>query len=173
MSSWDCMLPGPPSKNNGGAADISNAGLLAYAAGNSVTIVDVNSMQLVFTLPLPPHPSSAGTTAAASLSPFITAVVPSFWNMNKRFGKKFMTKSMKNKYNVPVLEQTKSSSKSGKCKSPSQNTTQEGATFIQASQEEQYPMSTPLSFSQHLLGLQYPSSSPTYGVNLQGLQYPM
>ncbi|KAL2467520.1 WD repeat-containing protein 11 [Forsythia ovata] len=81
MSSWDCMLPGPPSKNNGGAADISNAGLLAYAAGSSVTIVDVNSMQLVFTLPLPLHPSSAGTIVAASLSPFITVVVPSFWTI--------------------------------------------------------------------------------------------
>ncbi|KAL2548578.1 Uncharacterized protein Fot_10108 [Forsythia ovata] len=61
--------------------DISNAGLLDYAAGSSVTIVDVNSMQLVFTLLLPPHPSSAGTTAAASLSPFITAIVPSFWTI--------------------------------------------------------------------------------------------
>ncbi|KAL2548663.1 WD repeat-containing protein 11 [Forsythia ovata] len=81
MSSWDCMLPGPPSKNNGGVADISNAGLLDYAAGSSVTIVDVNSIQLVFTLLLPPHPSSAGTTAAASLSPFITAIVPSFWTI--------------------------------------------------------------------------------------------
>ncbi|KAL2457737.1 WD repeat-containing protein 11 [Forsythia ovata] len=81
MSSWDCILPGPPSKNNDGAADISNAGLLAYAAGSSVTIVDVNSMQLVFTLPLPLHPSSAGTTVAPALSPFITAVVPSFWTI--------------------------------------------------------------------------------------------
>ncbi|CAI9758945.1 unnamed protein product [Fraxinus pennsylvanica] len=74
MSSWDCMLPGPPSKNNGGAADLSAGGLLAYAAGSSLCIVDINSMQLVFTFPLPPHPSSAGTNAAASLSPFITAV---------------------------------------------------------------------------------------------------
>ncbi|CAA3029155.1 WD repeat-containing 11 isoform X1 [Olea europaea subsp. europaea] len=74
MSSWDCMLPGPPSKNNGGAADLSTAGLLAYASGSSVAIVDFSSMQLVFTFPLPPHPSSVGTTAAASLSPFITAV---------------------------------------------------------------------------------------------------
>ncbi|KAL2554249.1 WD repeat-containing protein 11 [Forsythia ovata] len=81
MSSWDCMLTGPHSKNNGGAADISNAGLLAYATGSFVTIVDVNSMQLVFTLPLPPHPSSVGTIAAASLSSFITAVVPSFWTI--------------------------------------------------------------------------------------------
>ncbi|KAL2547628.1 WD repeat-containing protein 11 [Forsythia ovata] len=81
MSSWDCMLPGPPSKNNGGVADISNAGLLDYSAGSSVTIVDVNYMQLVFTLLLPSHPSSVDTTAAASLSPFITDVVPSFWTI--------------------------------------------------------------------------------------------
>ncbi|KAL2468371.1 WD repeat-containing protein 11 [Forsythia ovata] len=81
MSFWDCMLPGPPSKNNGGAADISNTGLLTYAAGSSVTIVDVNSMQLVFTLPLPPHPSFVDTIAAASLSPFITVVIPSFWTI--------------------------------------------------------------------------------------------
>ncbi|KAL2468265.1 WD repeat-containing protein 11-like [Forsythia ovata] len=69
-SFWDYMLPGPPSKNNGGAADISNTGLLAYAAGSSVTIVDVNSMQLIFTLPLPPHPSSVDTIAAATAPQF-------------------------------------------------------------------------------------------------------
>lgn len=74
MCSWDCMLLGPPSKNNGGAADVSAPGLLAYAAGSSITIVDVNSMQLVFTFSLSPHPSSVGTTAATSLSPFITAI---------------------------------------------------------------------------------------------------
>ncbi|CAA3001063.1 WD repeat-containing 11 isoform X2 [Olea europaea subsp. europaea] len=68
------MLLGPPSKNNGGAADVSAPGLLAYAAGSSITIVDVNSMQLVFTFSLSPHPSSVGTTAATSLSPFITAI---------------------------------------------------------------------------------------------------
>ncbi|PIN14692.1 hypothetical protein CDL12_12678 [Handroanthus impetiginosus] len=66
-ANWDCMLPGPPSKNNGGSAHLSSAGLLAYAAGSSVAIVDTNSMQLVSTLPLPPPPSSAA-------SPFITAV---------------------------------------------------------------------------------------------------
>lgn len=64
---WDCMLPGPPSKNNSGSADLSSAGLLAYAAGSSVAIVDTHSMQLVSTLPLPAPPSSAA-------SPFITAV---------------------------------------------------------------------------------------------------
>ncbi|KAL8497878.1 hypothetical protein ACS0TY_021287 [Phlomoides rotata] len=66
-AAWDCMLPGPPSKSNCGSADLSSAGLLAYAAGSSVAIVDTHSMQLVSTLPLPPPPSSAA-------SPFITAV---------------------------------------------------------------------------------------------------
>lgn len=66
-AAWDCMLPGPPSKSNCGSADLSSAGLLAYAAGSSVAIVDTHSMQLVSTLPVPPPPSSAA-------SPFITAV---------------------------------------------------------------------------------------------------
>ncbi|KAK3025871.1 hypothetical protein RJ639_042300 [Escallonia herrerae] len=52
-SSWDCVLPGPPSRNNGGAADLSPTGLLAYAAGGSVAVVDARSMQLVHVLPLP------------------------------------------------------------------------------------------------------------------------
>uniref|UniRef100_A0A3Q7H442 WDR11 first beta-propeller domain-containing protein n=1 Tax=Solanum lycopersicum TaxID=4081 RepID=A0A3Q7H442_SOLLC len=67
--SWDCMLPGPPSRNNGGSADISPAGLFAYASGSSVSVVETHSMQLVTTIPLPP-PSSSTT----SLSPFITSV---------------------------------------------------------------------------------------------------
>ncbi|CDP10435.1 unnamed protein product [Coffea canephora] len=71
--SWDTMLPGPPSRNNGGAADLSPAGLLAYAAGSSVSIVDTHSMQLVATIPLPP-PSTAATSATPSLSPFVTSV---------------------------------------------------------------------------------------------------
>ncbi|XP_057768049.1 uncharacterized protein LOC130988263 [Salvia miltiorrhiza] len=66
-ASWDCILPGPPSKHNGGSADLSTAGLLAYAAGSSVAILDTHSMQLVSTLPLPPPSSSAA-------SAFITAV---------------------------------------------------------------------------------------------------
>ncbi|KAJ8560517.1 hypothetical protein K7X08_022377 [Anisodus acutangulus] len=68
-SSWDCMLPGPPSRSNGGSADISPAGLFAYASGSSVSVVETHSMQLVTTIPLPP-PSSSTT----SLSPFITSV---------------------------------------------------------------------------------------------------
>ncbi|CAH9089514.1 unnamed protein product [Cuscuta epithymum] len=67
--SWNCMLPGPPSRSNGGAADISPTGLLAYAAGSSISIVETHSMQLVTTIPLPP---SSGTSPA--LSPFITAL---------------------------------------------------------------------------------------------------
>ncbi|EPS68588.1 hypothetical protein M569_06178, partial [Genlisea aurea] len=66
-AAWECMLPGPPSRNNGGSADISNAGLLAYASGSSVAVVDTHSMQLVSTLPLPP-------TSASTASPFVTAV---------------------------------------------------------------------------------------------------
>ncbi|XP_059635123.1 uncharacterized protein LOC132277309 isoform X2 [Cornus florida] len=68
--SWDCMLPGPPSRNNGGAADLSTAGLLAYASGSSVAVIESRSMQLVSVLPLPP-PS---TTSNTSLSPFVTSV---------------------------------------------------------------------------------------------------
>ncbi|KZV18872.1 WD repeat-containing protein 11-like [Dorcoceras hygrometricum] len=66
-SSWDCILPGPPSKNNGGAADLSSAGLFAYASGSSVTVIDTHSMQLVSTIAMPPPSPSA-------VSPFITAV---------------------------------------------------------------------------------------------------
>ncbi|CAI9100824.1 OLC1v1038003C1 [Oldenlandia corymbosa var. corymbosa] len=70
--SWDCMLPGPPSRNNGGAVDLSATGLLAYAAGSSVSVVETQSMQLVSTIPLPPPPTVAAGTP--SLSPFVTSV---------------------------------------------------------------------------------------------------
>ncbi|KAJ4708234.1 WD repeat-containing protein 11 [Melia azedarach] len=71
--SWDCnyMLPGPPSRNNFGSADLSPSGLLAFASGSSISIVDSRSLQLISTIPLPP-PTSANS--AASLSPFVTAV---------------------------------------------------------------------------------------------------
>uniref|UniRef100_A0A5B7AX15 Putative WD repeat-containing protein 11-like isoform X2 n=1 Tax=Davidia involucrata TaxID=16924 RepID=A0A5B7AX15_DAVIN len=73
--SWDCMLPGPPSRNNGGSADLSPSGLLAYASGSSVAVLDSRSMQLVSVLPLPPpSTSSSTTTSASSLSPFVTSV---------------------------------------------------------------------------------------------------
>ncbi|XP_052199834.1 uncharacterized protein LOC127806520 isoform X2 [Diospyros lotus] len=78
QESWDCMLPGAPSRNNGGAADLSPSALLAYAAGSSVAVVDTRSMQLVSVIPLPPPPpassSSSSSSAAACLSPFVTAV---------------------------------------------------------------------------------------------------
>lgn len=77
--SWDSMLPGPPSRSNGGSADLSTAGLLAYAAGSSVAIVEIHSMQLVCAIPLPPPPNASGATAstsgnAHSLSPFVTSI---------------------------------------------------------------------------------------------------
>ncbi|XP_057967387.1 uncharacterized protein LOC131157338 [Malania oleifera] len=67
LESWDCMLPGPPSRSNGGSADLSSSGLLAFASGSSVAVVDSRSMQLISVLPMPPPASSA-------LSPFVTAV---------------------------------------------------------------------------------------------------
>ncbi|GAY45481.1 hypothetical protein CUMW_089810 [Citrus unshiu] len=71
--SWDCnfMLPGPPSRNNFGSADLSPSGLLAFASGSSISILDSRSLQLISTIPIPP-PTSAGSVA--SLSPFVTAV---------------------------------------------------------------------------------------------------
>ncbi|XP_068653674.1 uncharacterized protein [Aristolochia californica] len=67
QEAWDCMLPGPPSRNNGGAADCSTHGLLAYGAGSCVTVVDARSMQLVTVLPMP------GPTTS-TLAPFVTAL---------------------------------------------------------------------------------------------------
>lgn len=43
-------LPGPPQRDNRGAADCNHAGLLAYACGSSVAIVELQSMQVVHTL---------------------------------------------------------------------------------------------------------------------------
>ncbi|KAL9249032.1 WD repeat-containing protein [Drosera capensis] len=60
-------LPGPPTRSNLSAADVSSAGLLAFAAASSVTVVDTRSLQLLSSLPLPPPPN-------ASLSAFVTAV---------------------------------------------------------------------------------------------------
>ncbi|XP_010535861.1 PREDICTED: WD repeat-containing protein 11 [Tarenaya hassleriana] len=66
MESWDSTLPGPPSRNNFGSADLSPTGLLAFASGSSVSVVDSRSLQLVSTVPLPPPPSA--------LSPFVTSL---------------------------------------------------------------------------------------------------
>ncbi|KAJ0752006.1 putative transcription factor WD40-like family [Helianthus annuus] len=74
--SFDYMLPGPPSRSNGGSADLRSTGLLAYAAGSSVAIVDSHSMQLVTVIPIPPPSTGNSTTSSttSSLSPFVTAV---------------------------------------------------------------------------------------------------
>ncbi|XP_028548935.1 WD repeat-containing protein 11-like [Dendrobium catenatum] len=76
---WDSMLPGPANRSNGGAADCSPAGLLAYGAGSSVVVVDPRSMQLISVLPMPStsNQSSASMTALNSalvLAPFVTSV---------------------------------------------------------------------------------------------------
>ncbi|GMI88606.1 hypothetical protein like AT3G33530 [Hibiscus trionum] len=75
---WSCMLPGPPSRNNFGSADLSPSGLLAFASGSSVSVVDSHSLQLVTTVPLPFHSSSPSSSppssSYASLSPFVTSV---------------------------------------------------------------------------------------------------
>ncbi|KDP30267.1 hypothetical protein JCGZ_17049 [Jatropha curcas] len=69
-STWDCMLPGPPSRNNFGSVDLSSSGLLAFPSGSSICVVDSRSLQLISTIPLPPLPSNS----SPSLSPFITSV---------------------------------------------------------------------------------------------------
>ncbi|KAL5729631.1 hypothetical protein ACHQM5_002555 [Ranunculus cassubicifolius] len=66
----DCMLPGPPSRNNGGSSDCSTSGLLAYGAGSSVSIIEIRSMQLITVLPMP----APSTTSSLSLAPFVTSV---------------------------------------------------------------------------------------------------
>ncbi|XP_022729345.1 WD repeat-containing protein 11-like [Durio zibethinus] len=76
--SWDSMLPGPPGRNNFGSADLSPSGLLAFASGSSVSVIDSRSFQLVATIPLPP-PSvslsgSSPSISSSSLSPFVTSV---------------------------------------------------------------------------------------------------
>ncbi|XP_021277334.1 WD repeat-containing protein 11 [Herrania umbratica] len=76
--SWDCMLPGPPSRNNFGSADLSPSGLLAFACGSSVCVIDSRSLQLVTTIPLPPPSASvsgsSSSSSSTSLSPFVTSV---------------------------------------------------------------------------------------------------
>ncbi|XP_020225696.1 WD repeat-containing protein 11 isoform X2 [Cajanus cajan] len=66
QESWESMLPGPPSRNNFGSADLSPYGLMAFPAGSCISIVDTRSMQLLSSFPIPPPPSSA--------APFVTAL---------------------------------------------------------------------------------------------------
>ncbi|MQL84597.1 hypothetical protein Taro_017099 [Colocasia esculenta] len=73
--SWDSMLPGPPSRDNGGGcADLSAAGLLAYGAGSSVVVADPRSMQLVSVLPMPAPSRAGGSSPSSGLAPFVTSV---------------------------------------------------------------------------------------------------
>ncbi|KAK7271472.1 hypothetical protein RJT34_27410 [Clitoria ternatea] len=60
------MLPSPPSRNNFGSADLSPHGLLAFPSSSSISIIDTRSMQLLFSFPIPPPPSS--------VVPFVTAL---------------------------------------------------------------------------------------------------
>ncbi|KAM0932569.1 putative transcription factor WD40-like family [Dioscorea sansibarensis] len=78
QEAWNCMLPGPSSRNNGGCADCSAGGLLAYGAGSSIVVADPRSMQLISVLPMPApsqgSPSPLLVTSAHALAPFVTAL---------------------------------------------------------------------------------------------------
>ncbi|XP_020094337.1 uncharacterized protein LOC109714233 [Ananas comosus] len=67
QETWDGMLPGPPSRSNGGCVDSSHGGLLAYGAGSSVVVADPRSMQLVSVLPMPAPSSSSSSSSSSSL----------------------------------------------------------------------------------------------------------
>ncbi|KAG9156626.1 hypothetical protein Leryth_006611 [Lithospermum erythrorhizon] len=71
-STWDCMLPGPPSRSNAASISLSTTSLLAYGSGSSITIIDSISMQLISTIPLPPPPTPPHPPP--SLSPFVTSI---------------------------------------------------------------------------------------------------
>ncbi|KAJ7557212.1 hypothetical protein O6H91_05G117000 [Diphasiastrum complanatum] len=65
----EAVMAGPAGKENGGCCHCSSHGLLAYGASSSVVIVDVRSMQLVSTLPMP-----AVRGAPLLPAPYVTAV---------------------------------------------------------------------------------------------------
>lgn len=64
-SSSDCILPGPPTRSNLSAADLSDSGLLAFASGSSVSLVDSRSLQLISTVSLPSPNSCAFCTVTS------------------------------------------------------------------------------------------------------------
>lgn len=64
-SSDDSILPGPPSRSNLSAADLSPSGLLAFASGSSVSLVDSRSLQLISTVSLPSPTSCAFSTVTS------------------------------------------------------------------------------------------------------------
>lgn len=65
-SSYDSILPGPPSRSNLSAADLSHSGLLAFASGSSVSLVDSHSLQLISTVSLPSPVSSPTCTVTVT-----------------------------------------------------------------------------------------------------------
>ncbi|CAN8246920.1 unnamed protein product [Cochlearia groenlandica] len=66
-SSSDYILPGPPSRSNLSAADLSPSGLLAFASGSSVSLVDTRSLQLVSSFSLPSPLASSTTSTVTSV----------------------------------------------------------------------------------------------------------
>ncbi|CAL9234326.1 unnamed protein product [Arabidopsis halleri] len=64
-SSSDCILPGPPSRSNLSTADLSPSGLLAFASGSSVSLVDSRSLQLISSVSLPSPISCAFSTVTS------------------------------------------------------------------------------------------------------------
>lgn len=64
-SSSNSILPGPPSRSNLSAADLSTSGLLAFASGPCVSLVDSQSLQLISTVSLPSPLSSASPTVTS------------------------------------------------------------------------------------------------------------
>ncbi|CAD5319586.1 unnamed protein product [Arabidopsis thaliana] len=64
-SSSDCILPRPPSRSNLSAADLSPSGLLAFASGSSVSLVDSRSLQLISSVSLPSPISCAFSTVTS------------------------------------------------------------------------------------------------------------
>ncbi|XP_010510885.1 PREDICTED: WD repeat-containing protein 11-like isoform X1 [Camelina sativa] len=61
-SSSDSILPGPPTRSNLYAADLSASGLLALASGSSVSLIESRPLQLISTVSLPSPISCAYST---------------------------------------------------------------------------------------------------------------
>ncbi|KAG2331850.1 hypothetical protein Bca52824_003030 [Brassica carinata] len=64
-SSSDSILPGPPSRSNLSAADLSPSGLLAFASGPCISLVHSHSLQLISTVSLPSPLSSPNPTVTS------------------------------------------------------------------------------------------------------------
>ncbi|CAH8386239.1 unnamed protein product [Eruca vesicaria subsp. sativa] len=64
-SSDSIILPGPPSRSNLSAADLNPSGLLAFASGPGVSLVDSQSLQLISTVSLPSPLTSVNPTVTS------------------------------------------------------------------------------------------------------------